>query len=44
MLQNYDNKFLNAHEITFRFRFLLEYARNQTIHIFYVAKWLKRKW
>ncbi|AOM44763.1 hypothetical protein ECP03047772_2317 [Escherichia coli P0304777.2] len=31
--------FRMTHEITFHFRIMSEYARNQTIHVFTMAKW-----
>lgn len=39
LLQKYDTVRKKAHGITFQFRFMLEYVRNQTNHIFDVAKW-----
>ncbi|OKU20454.1 hypothetical protein ACN76_12510 [Escherichia coli] len=31
--------FRMTHEITFHFRIMSEYTRNQTIHVFTMAKW-----
>lgn len=39
LLQKYDSMRKKAHEITFHFRILLDYVRNQTNHRIDVAKW-----